>query len=81
MNEPLIECRGLEKTFASAAEELRVIRGLDLSVEAGSRVAITGASGCGKSTLFIHFRGAGQGRRRIGARGRVASRFRSRSGS
>ena len=52
MNEPLIECRGLEKTFASAAEELRVIRGLDLSVEAGSRVAITGASGCGKSTLL-----------------------------
>jgi lipoprotein-releasing system ATP-binding protein len=52
MNEPLVECGGLEKTFASAAEELRVLDGLDLRIEAGSRVAITGASGCGKSTLL-----------------------------
>jgi lipoprotein-releasing system ATP-binding protein len=52
MNEPLVACRGLEKTFASAAEDLCVLRDLDLSIEAGSRVAITGASGCGKSTLL-----------------------------
>jgi len=52
MNETLVECRGLEKVFASAAEELRVLDGLDLSVEAGARIAITGASGCGKSTLL-----------------------------
>jgi lipoprotein-releasing system ATP-binding protein len=52
MNEPLVACRGLEKTFASAAEDLRVLSDLDLSIDAGSRVAITGASGCGKSTLL-----------------------------
>jgi lipoprotein-releasing system ATP-binding protein len=52
MSEPLVECRSLGKTFASAAEELRVLRDLDLEIEAGSRVAITGASGCGKSTLL-----------------------------
>jgi len=52
MNEPLVECRGLGKTFASAVEELHVLDGLDLTVERGSRVAITGASGCGKSTLL-----------------------------
>ena len=52
MNEPLVECRGLEKTFVSAAEELLVLNDLDLSIDAGSRVAITGASGCGKSTLL-----------------------------
>jgi lipoprotein-releasing system ATP-binding protein len=52
MSEALVECRGLGKTFASAAEELRVLEDLDLSIEAASRVAITGASGCGKSTLL-----------------------------
>jgi lipoprotein-releasing system ATP-binding protein len=52
MSEALVECRGLAKTFASAVEELHVLEGLDLSVESGSRVAITGASGCGKSTLL-----------------------------
>jgi lipoprotein-releasing system ATP-binding protein len=52
MSEPLVDCQGLEKTFASAAEELRVLRGVDFSVDSGSRVAISGASGCGKSTLL-----------------------------
>jgi lipoprotein-releasing system ATP-binding protein len=52
MSEALVECCGLEKTFTSAAEELRVLGGLDLTIDAGSRVAITGASGCGKSTLL-----------------------------
>jgi lipoprotein-releasing system ATP-binding protein len=52
MSEPLIRCEALEKVFSSAAEELKVLSGLDLSVEAGSRVAITGASGSGKSTLL-----------------------------
>ena len=52
MSEPIVECKGLEKTFASAAEELRVLDGLDFCVEKGSRVAVSGASGCGKSTLL-----------------------------
>jgi lipoprotein-releasing system ATP-binding protein len=52
MNEPLVECRGLGKTFSSAVEDLQVLVDLDLSVVAGSRIAITGASGCGKSTLL-----------------------------
>jgi len=52
MSEVLVECRGLSKSYVSAAESLRVLDGLDLDVEAGSRVAITGASGCGKSTFL-----------------------------
>lgn len=52
MSESAVECRGLGKTFSSAVEELRVLGDLELSVEPGSRVAITGASGCGKSTLL-----------------------------
>jgi lipoprotein-releasing system ATP-binding protein len=70
MNEPLVECRGLGKVFASAAEELRVLEGLELSIEAGSRVAITGASGCGKSTLLSILGGldsVSQGSVRVGA--------------
>ncbi len=52
MSEPLIVCQGLRKVFASAAEELCVLGSVDLEVEKGSRVAITGASGSGKSTLL-----------------------------
>lgn len=52
MSEILIECRGLGKVFESSAEELAVLRGVDLEVEAGKTVSITGASGSGKSTLL-----------------------------
>jgi lipoprotein-releasing system ATP-binding protein len=52
MSEALVECSGLSKSFVSPVEDLRVLDGLDLAVESGSRVAITGASGCGKSTLL-----------------------------
>jgi len=52
MSDPLLLCKGLSKTFTSAAEDLHVLDGVDLSVEAGSRIAITGASGSGKSTLL-----------------------------
>jgi lipoprotein-releasing system ATP-binding protein len=52
MSEPWVLCRGVEKTFASQAEELRVLRGLEISIEPGRRVAIIGSSGSGKSTLL-----------------------------
>ena len=49
---PLIEARGLTKTYMSGERQLTVIDGLDLSVSAGETVAIVGASGTGKSTLL-----------------------------
>ena len=44
----VIEVRGLKKSFGA----LEVLRGIDLTVEAGERIAIIGGSGCGKS-IFL----------------------------
>ncbi len=53
MNEvPALECRGLRKQFAEGAVVLEVLKGIDLVVRAGERVAIVGPSGAGKTTLL-----------------------------
>jgi len=52
MNEPLVECKGITKVYKTAAEELEILSGIDLVIDAGSSVSIMGASGSGKSTFL-----------------------------
>ncbi|HLC18439.1 MAG TPA: ABC transporter ATP-binding protein [Thermodesulfobacteriota bacterium] len=50
--ETLIATKDLYKDYGGAREVVEVIKGVDLTIYAGSTVAITGASGVGKSTLL-----------------------------
>jgi putative ABC transport system ATP-binding protein len=49
---PLIEVVGLKKSYPSAAGEVPVLKGLDVSIMSGEFVAVMGPSGSGKSTFM-----------------------------
>jgi putative ABC transport system ATP-binding protein len=48
----VLELRSVSKTYGQQAAEVHALRGVDLSVEAGTMVAVMGPSGSGKSTLL-----------------------------
>lgn len=48
----LIRVRGLNKTYQRGSEEIHVLQGLNLNVDAGDFVAFMGPSGSGKTTLL-----------------------------
>ena len=52
MSEPLIRVRGVSRAFPAGDEMVRVLKDVDLDIEAGEMMAIIGASGSGKSTLM-----------------------------
>ena len=51
-DEVLVEAKGLVKVFKKEGGEIYALRGVDLTVQEGERIAVVGASGAGKSTLL-----------------------------
>ena len=52
MSAPMVRCEGLVQVYGAPGEEVTALRGVDLTVEAGTSVALLGPSGAGKSTLL-----------------------------
>jgi putative ABC transport system ATP-binding protein len=52
MPTPAIRLENITKEYADGERSLQILRGADLTIEAGELVAVVGPSGCGKSTLL-----------------------------
>jgi lipoprotein-releasing system ATP-binding protein len=51
-NSTVVSCEQLEKTYSQGPQSVQVLKGVNLSVGRGERIAIVGSSGSGKTTLL-----------------------------
>ena len=52
MSEVVLRCEGLSRTYDDGDKSVTVLSGVELSLEAGEKIAVVGGSGSGKSTLL-----------------------------
>jgi len=51
-NSTVVTCEQLEKTYSQGPQRVQVLKGVNLQVGRGERIAIVGSSGSGKTTLL-----------------------------
>ena len=59
MSEPVLQCRGLGRTYRDGDRSVEALNGVELDLLSGEKIAIVGASGSGKSTLLNLLGGTG----------------------
>lgn len=57
MAETHVQCENLHRAFTIGEKEIRVLRGVDLSVARGEKMFLCGASGAGKTSLLYTLAG------------------------
>jgi ABC-type lipoprotein export system ATPase subunit len=50
--QPIVEARGVVKTYDTGKVQVHALRGIDLAIGRGEMVSVMGPSGCGKTTLL-----------------------------